>query len=65
MLGKAKNQSAAPNDQKPTGKQRMKISHELVMAIADRVYARLLHELKIERERRRFLPGNPRRSGGR
>jgi hypothetical protein len=42
------------------GENRGPISPELVRNIADRVYARLLRELRIERERQRF-PG--RRTG--
>jgi hypothetical protein len=30
------------------------ITQELVMALADRIYAALIHEMKIERERNRF-----------
>jgi hypothetical protein len=41
--------------------EKMKVTNELVMAISDRVYNMLLHELKIERERRRILNRSPRR----
>ncbi len=35
------------------------ITPEMVNAIADKVFARLLLELKYERERRRFTPHSP------
>lgn len=44
------------NHPKPADRQTKKIAitHELVMALADRVYAMLIHEMKMERERQRF-----------
>lgn len=41
--------------------QTKKAAEELVIAIADRVYGMLLRELKVERERQRFLNGSQRR----
>jgi hypothetical protein len=38
-----------------TQTKKMKITNELVMAISDRIYGMLLRELKVERERQRFL----------
>ena len=35
--------------------KKMKITNEMVIAISDRIYGMLLRELKIERERQRFL----------
>jgi hypothetical protein len=37
--------------------KRMEITHDMVMAIADRVHAMLLQQMKIDAERNRFLPG--------
>jgi hypothetical protein len=47
---------APSNRPKPADGQtkKMAITHELVMALADRVYAMLIHEMKIESERQRF-----------
>lgn len=40
------------------------ITQELVMAIADRIYALLIHEVKIERERgRSFIDFHSKRGG--
>ena len=46
-----------PTHQESAGTQtkKMKITNEMVMAISDRIYGMLLRELKIERERQRFL----------
>lgn len=41
--------------------QTKKMTEELVMAIADRVYGMLLRELKVERERQRLLNGPQRK----
>jgi hypothetical protein len=41
--------------------KKMKISQELVTAIAERVYRMLIRELKVEREHQRYLNGTHRR----
>lgn len=38
-----------------TQTKKMKITNDLVMAISDRIYGMLLRELRVERERQRFL----------
>jgi hypothetical protein len=39
----------------------MEITHKLVMEVSDRIYGMLLRELKVERERQRFLNGSQRK----
>ena len=57
MSDKQRSQFIPLTPSEPAGMQmkRMKISDDIVMAISDRIYGRLLRELKIERERQRFL----------
>jgi hypothetical protein len=51
------NQSVPLTPHEPADMQmkKMAITPEIVMAISDRIYGMLLRELKVERERQRFL----------
>jgi hypothetical protein len=51
--------SSPPDPQKPG-----RITPELVRQVADKVYQRLLEDLRIERERSRAIPSNQRGRGG-
>lgn len=65
MPGEMQNDSSPSNRLQSADGQTKKvvITQELVMAIADRVYAMLIQEMKIERERHRFHGGFRRRYG--
>lgn len=56
MPGELPNYASPSNGRKPAhgGSKKTAIPRELVVAIADRVYAMFLHEMKLERERQRF-----------
>jgi hypothetical protein len=57
MPDKPSDQSTLSTQPAPANPQTepAQITSELVLAISDRIYAMLLRELKIERERQRFL----------
>lgn len=57
MPGELQNQIGASNHRKPSvGRTRsIVVTQKLVMAIAERIYAMLMREMKIARERERFM----------
>ena len=63
MLDKQSNQSILPahNEHADMPTKNMKITHDVVMALSDRIYGMLLRELRVERERQRFLNRSHRR----
>jgi hypothetical protein len=62
MLHRPQGQSSPPNGSRlsESKMKNMLITQEMVRAVADRVYAMLLHELKVDRERERFRSRLPR-----
>jgi hypothetical protein len=56
MPGEVPKYANPSNGRRPArgGSKKTTVPRELVLAVADRVYALFLHEMKIERERQRF-----------